>query len=562
MYLLCVELMLFGALSALTVQLVKYYDLSAAAEVRAWGWDDVALGGNIGLLAFLALWIHPWLYAALSAGLFVLFFALWMDALLFRIFTIELGFDGVGGVVATLLFAELAAFTRARRFFAENLAFAAFPALVGIGLLRMMFPPDSLWRGLSGFLLAVYFTVIYRGYRCRVRRERPASMALAWFFRARPFPDIASVELAPEHRALIDEEPRAPSPSPRFGVLAGGAGTSVVIFSFESAGRAHVAETKWVAELSARGVRSKNHFCVSPTTNNAHAAWYAEGSVLPLVEAGYRTVYLTTVETKHFGLRPILERAGFEHIIDASMLAPHALDGGKLSDYALLSAGLKLIAALPDDGPKLIHVHAANTHVPYRVVDGARFARHDTFDDRGRFLNGLEETDFIFSELLRELGEKNLLREPLVVLTSDHGQSFGESGYHSHGSAVTSEQLMVPLVLQHPNLVPGELEYSSHYDLIPTVLDLLGLHAGEGWGESIFRVGREPKLLVWAGHPSRSTTTNFGLVLGDKKIILDLVRDRCAITDWSDGRGRELRARDKEYYSTLLSRLMKRRGIA
>lgn len=566
MYLLCVELMLFGALSALTVQLVKYYELSVATEERAWGWDDVALGANLGLGAFVMMWIHPWLYAALSVGLFVLFFALWMDAVLYRIFTIELGFDGVGGVVATLLFAELAAFQRARRFFAENLAFSAFPAIVAIGLLRMMFAPDSLWRGLSGFLLAVYFTVIYRGYRCRVRRDRPASRSLSWFFRARPLPDAASVELTAEHRAILDAEPRAPGPSPRFGALGGEAKTSVVIFSFESAGRTDVAApgtaTKFVSKLSARAVRSRNHFCVSPTTNNAHAAWYAEGSVLPLVEAGYRTVYLTTVHTRHFGLRPILERAGFEHIIDAAVLAPHALDGGRISDYALLAAGLEQLAALPDDGPKFIHVHAANTHVPYRVVDEDRFHRYDARDDRGRFLNGLEETDFIFSELWAALERRKLLRDPLVVLTSDHGQSFGELGYHSHGSAVTQEQLMVPLILRHPSLVPEELAYSTHYDLIPTVLDLLGLQAGEGWGESLFHPQREHQLLVWAGHPSRSTTTNFGLVLGTQKITLDLVRDQCRISDWSDGQVRELRGREKEYYATFLSRLMKRRGIA
>ena len=43
------------------------------------------------------------------------FVALWLDAVLFRVFTIELGPGGVGSIVLSVLYSELAELTTARR---------------------------------------------------------------------------------------------------------------------------------------------------------------------------------------------------------------------------------------------------------------------------------------------------------------------------------------------------------------------------------------------------------------------------------------------------------------
>ena len=551
------ELTLCCALLVLTTQAMKYHDVTLPTSERSWGWDDLGIGIILGSIAFLMLWIHPYAYALATAFLFVLFFVLWLDALMYRIFTIELGVDGVGGVVVLLLFVELAGLARVRRFFVENLSFAVFPVLVAIVFAQILFAPGSLARMTVGAFLTFYFAVVHCGCRKPALKPRPASMSLRYVFQSRPFPNSSRIDLLDEHTTLIEDKIRSPRRSPRHGSLHG---MNVVMLSFESAGREH-AKTPWLTGLASRSVRSKNHFCVSPTTNNAHACLYPERSLSPLRDEGYQTVYLTTVETKHFGLRPLLDRAGFDHVFDASVLEPHALDGGKISDYALLTNAKSLLDRLPNDKPKFIHVHASNTHVPYRVVDGDRFARHDSSSDMGRFLNGVEETDFIFSEFLREIASGDTVREPLVVVTSDHGQSFGESGYYSHGSAVTREQLMVPFLLHHPTLDPGEIEYSSHHDVMPTILDLLGLSAIESRGESVFLADRPVQLLVCAGHPSRSTTTNFGLILGHRKFMVDLIRDRCYRSDWHDEAVDELYGVEKEYYCALLSRMMVGRGI-
>src|SRR5262249_37180259 len=59
---------------------------------------------------------------------------LWLDAVLFRVFTIELGPGGVADVVLSVLYRELAELSYARRFFAAHRCFALLPVAVALSL--------------------------------------------------------------------------------------------------------------------------------------------------------------------------------------------------------------------------------------------------------------------------------------------------------------------------------------------------------------------------------------------------------------------------------------------
>jgi|CXWL01.1.fsa_nt_gi hypothetical protein len=70
--------------------------------------------------------------------------------------------------------------------------------------------------------------------------------------------------------------------------------------------------------------------------------------------------------------------------------------------------------------------------------------------------------------------------EPLVVVvTSDHGESFGERGVWHHGTAMNAEQLRVPLVVwsQPPVPTPGTVDdrQVSSLDIAPSLLRRVGL---------------------------------------------------------------------------------------
>jgi choline-sulfatase len=73
-------------------------------------------------------------------------------------------------------------------------------------------------------------------------------------------------------------------------------------------------------------------------------------------------------------------------------------------------------------------------------------------------------------------------RRVLVVLTSDHGESLGEHGEATHGLFAYEATLRVPLVLYAPGILPRTVVRTPvrHVDVLPTVLDALGIAAPAG----------------------------------------------------------------------------------
>ncbi len=63
----------------------------------------------------------------------------------------------------------------------------------------------------------------------------------------------------------------------------------------------------------------------------------------------------------------------------------------------------------------------------------------------------------------------------IVVVTSDHGDGFGEHGYINHGQDLHREILHVPLVFHVPNIEPRQIDGAvSPIDIFPTLADLAG----------------------------------------------------------------------------------------
>jgi arylsulfatase A-like enzyme len=79
-----------------------------------------------------------------------------------------------------------------------------------------------------------------------------------------------------------------------------------------------------------------------------------------------------------------------------------------------------------------------------------------------------------------ELERRGVLRDTLVIITSDHGEQFGEHGMFNHGYSLYAHEVHVPLLIISPSSPPG-LTVSqpvSLCNLPATVIDLLGLGAG------------------------------------------------------------------------------------
>jgi arylsulfatase A-like enzyme len=78
--------------------------------------------------------------------------------------------------------------------------------------------------------------------------------------------------------------------------------------------------------------------------------------------------------------------------------------------------------------------------------------------------------------------------ETHIIVTSDHGESFGESGALGHGDRVTQEQVRVPLIIDSPRVEAGvRRDRAGTADLAVTLLSLAGLETGGLPGRDLTR---------------------------------------------------------------------------
>jgi arylsulfatase A-like enzyme len=95
---------------------------------------------------------------------------------------------------------------------------------------------------------------------------------------------------------------------------------------------------------------------------------------------------------------------------------------------------------------------------------------------RHRYAGEILYADHWVGELLRVVRALEGGGETIVVLTADHGESFGEGGfYFAHGHTTTPDLSHVPFILSAAELAPERrAELVSHVDIMPTLLELAG----------------------------------------------------------------------------------------
>jgi arylsulfatase A-like enzyme len=92
----------------------------------------------------------------------------------------------------------------------------------------------------------------------------------------------------------------------------------------------------------------------------------------------------------------------------------------------------------------------------------------------------IQYVDQQVGSLLETLTQKNVLDDTLVIITSDHGEAFGEHQILEHGNSLYLEVIHVPLLIIYPNNVPeGKICNTpvSLRDIPATIMDLTGISA-------------------------------------------------------------------------------------
>jgi arylsulfatase A-like enzyme len=300
--------------------------------------------------------------------------------------------------------------------------------------------------------------------------------------------------------------------------------------------------TPGLDRLAEEGVVFEQAFCVMPTTLPSHAAmlfgtWpgvlgttnnttrITNTSIeyLPetLLKAGYRTAAF--LSTHHLGAS--LERFGGFEVFDFPPEQRTADETLALVRRWLRENGSR---------PFFLWVHLWDPHWPYvphprflpelpRALNDLPRKRHEFFQPgaytreqaRGMvelYDNEVAFLDFHLGRFLDETRERPEWFRLMTMVTSDHGETLDElietEGYgFDHGEYLYDHQIRVPLIVVPPRGMgtAGRVaEPVSHVDLMPTILEALGLPGSQtAAGESFL------PLLAQGGHRKREASVFF-----------------------------------------------------
>jgi arylsulfatase A-like enzyme len=111
------------------------------------------------------------------------------------------------------------------------------------------------------------------------------------------------------------------------------------------------------------------------------------------------------------------------------------------------------------------------------VLNGTPLTAEERNHLVSQYDGGIAYMDSEIANLLNYLRESGLYDNTLIVITSDHGEAFGEHNRLEHAAdSVYQDQLHVPLLIKYPRQTAGDQSeiLTSQVDLMPTILSLAG----------------------------------------------------------------------------------------
>lgn len=209
---------------------------------------------------------------------------------------------------------------------------------------------------------------------------------------------------------------------------------------------------------------------------------------------------------------------------------------------------LKWLSRKKDQRPFFVFLNYMDAHTPYRPPEpfdtmfGNRKPRSEEPSPQSSpeevqaqfdaYEGSIAYLDHQLGLLLDELQNRGLLQNTLVIITSDHGEHFGEHGCFIHGNSLYRPLTHVPLLISFPSRVPAGkrvLEPVTLCDLPATVLDLTQLEGGSlfpekslarCWSEECNPGGSVTPLLSEVSTPPGTTAKWCPISKGDMQSLL------------------------------------------
>jgi arylsulfatase A-like enzyme len=152
------------------------------------------------------------------------------------------------------------------------------------------------------------------------------------------------------------------------------------------------------------------------------------------------------------------------------------------------------------EGPLFLYAQFVDAHGPYEAAGSAG-------SEFERYLRVIGLVDAEIGRVLAAVTARGLGDRTAVIVTSDHGEAFGEHNDRYHGRTVYEVAVRVPLLISLPGPAARSLATpASLIDLGPTILDLFGLPTpGAYMGQSLV-----PALLGRDFAPTRPIVVDSG----------------------------------------------------
>jgi hypothetical protein len=122
-------------------------------------------------------------------------------------------------------------------------------------------------------------------------------------------------------------------------------------------------------------------------------------------------------------------------------------------------------------GPLFYFTHLIDPHAPYYKRDKEK--RNTPYE---AYLGEVSFADRHLGRLMEAIDELHLRERTVLIVSSDHGEGFGEHGIFFHNKSLYEVMVHVPLLVQLPDRKPRTVHaHVSMMDIGPTALDLLGV---------------------------------------------------------------------------------------
>jgi arylsulfatase A-like enzyme len=283
--------------------------------------------------------------------------------------------------------------------------------------------------------------------------------------------------------------------------------------------------TPLLDRLAAEGVRFNRAISQVPTTTPSHVSMFtslypfAHGAkngvpmrpelvTLPQIlrGLGYQTAAFAAAYTTKSNVTGLA--SGFDTYVDSlnpwipflsrddvePLAFYRALDRLAGNEIPAAVVNRRITSWLADEPtpPLFLWVHYFDPHLPYEPPPAYRDLYTDASDSEiernlALYAGEVTHTDAQLAELFEVLEEQGVLRNAIVVVTSDHGEAFGEPHPHlnfGHGKYLYDSALWVPLIFWGPGKIPAGRVVEGvvqSIDLAPTLLELLGVSAPESF---------------------------------------------------------------------------------